>query len=67
MHIAEKSRGSPLKKGSKKTDKEGEKEMADKRRGDKPPLGTKAPKKTHPIHDLVSIRSNYLRLVAKCK
>ena len=43
---------------NKKTEKEGDKEMTDKRRGHKLPLGTKAPKKIQPIPDLVSIRSN---------
>jgi len=53
-NIADKLRCSPLKKGSKKMEKEGDKEVVDKRRGDKPPLATKAPKKSQPTHELVS-------------
>jgi hypothetical protein len=35
-------------------EKEGDKEVLDKRRGDKPPLVTKASKKSQPTHELVS-------------
>ena len=38
----------------KKMEKEGAKEVVDKRRGDKPPVVTKAAKKTKPTHELVS-------------
>ena len=39
-------------------EKEGNKELANKCRDGKPPLGTKVSKKTQPIHELVSTRSN---------
>ena len=55
-NLADKLRCSPLKKGSKKLEKEGDKEVVDKRQGDKPPLTTKAPKKSQASHELVSTR-----------
>ena len=36
-------------------EKEGDKKLVDKCRGDKPPLVTKASKKTQPTNELVSI------------
>ena len=52
-NIVEKLRFSPLKNGSKKMEKVRNKKLVDKRRDDKPPLATKAPKKTQPTHELV--------------
>jgi hypothetical protein len=54
VNIADKLRCSPLKNGSKKMENEKDKEVVDKCRDDKPPLTTKAPKKSQPTHELVS-------------